>query len=32
MARDRLIDLDDGVFVAVCGALSRGICKVEVQL
>ena len=31
MRRDRLIDLDDDVFVAVCGALSRGVCHVIVE-
>jgi hypothetical protein len=31
MAADRLIDLDDDVFPAVCGPLSRGICRVEVN-
>jgi hypothetical protein len=30
MRADRLIDLDDDVFPAVCGPLSRGICRVEV--
>ena len=30
MAADRLIDLDDGVFPAVCGPLSRGICEAKV--
>jgi hypothetical protein len=31
MRADRLIDLDDDVFPAVCGPLSRGICRVEVS-
>jgi hypothetical protein len=30
MAADRLIDLDDDVFPAVCGPLSRGICEAKV--
>jgi hypothetical protein len=29
-AGEKLIDLDDGAFVAVCGPLSRGVCDVEV--
>ena len=28
--RERLIDLSDEAFVAVCGPLSRGLCEVEV--
>ena len=30
MRADRLIDLDDGQFVRVCGELSRGLCRVTV--
>ena len=30
MRADRLIDLDAPIFVRVCGALSRGLCEVEV--
>jgi hypothetical protein len=30
MAADRLIDLDDDVFVRVCGPLSKGICEAKV--
>ena len=31
MRRDRLVDLDSRSFVAVCGALSLGLCEVEVS-
>jgi len=31
MRADRLIDLDDGIFRAVCGPLSRGVCTVIVR-
>lgn len=30
MRRDRLVDLDDGAFVRVCGPLSLGVCRVRV--
>lgn len=31
MRADRLVDLDDAAFRAVCGPLSRGVCRVEVR-
>jgi hypothetical protein len=31
MRADRLIDLDDGQFVRVCGPLWRGVCRVTVS-
>jgi hypothetical protein len=29
--RDKVIDLDDGLFRAICGDLSMGVCEVEVR-
>lgn len=29
-SRERLIDLSPAAFIATCGSLGRGLCKVEV--